>query len=220
VANRRVQGLRSCSSCTLSFRKLWLDFGGALDMAFQSSPAILNRSALRAARQLHQVLVESLLLHLFELLFPLHCTGPAFQALALYLCLSGLDLALCTRVIQTCERICQRFEVCDKLLVRPTSLLGLGGRLLDLRDKRGVLGLDLVLFRRGEEAIVDRLWLGEGGCRANRASRLCARRCALLNRSLCMSAFSALIRYVRRETRTIVAQCGGTKGKGSNALQR
>jgi hypothetical protein len=106
VASRRVRGLPSCSSCTLSFRKLWLDFGGALDMTFQSSPAILNRSTLRAARQLHQILVEPLLLHLLELLFPLHCTGPAFQALALYLCLSGLDLAVCARVIETCERVC------------------------------------------------------------------------------------------------------------------
>jgi hypothetical protein len=89
------------SGCALSFQELWLDFGGALDMAFQSSPAILYRSTLRAARQLHQVLVEPLLLYLFELRFSLHCARTALHARALYLGLSSLNRALCARIIET-----------------------------------------------------------------------------------------------------------------------
>jgi hypothetical protein len=106
VGYRVLRSGRNHSGRALSLVEFWLDFHGVLYMALQSCPSILYRSARRSARQLDQVLIEPLLLHLFEFLLALHGARPALQALALYLSLSRLDLAVCACVIETRECIC------------------------------------------------------------------------------------------------------------------
>jgi hypothetical protein len=101
IARYECPGRQWTSRRALSFQELGLDFGGALDMAFQSSPAVLYHSALGAARQLHQILVEALLLYFLELRLSLHCARSALHARALYLCLSCLHLAVCARIVET-----------------------------------------------------------------------------------------------------------------------
>lgn len=128
------------------------DFHGALNVALQCCPAVLYASA-GAACQLDQVLVEPLLLDSFNLLFPLHCTGPGLQALLLYLGLSYNDLSICASFVESWQRIGKRFEGRNKLLIRSPSLLSFRRRLLDFGDKRRVLNLLLVFLRRGKERL-------------------------------------------------------------------
>jgi hypothetical protein len=149
-ASLRSVGVCSCG--TLCFRELRAHFHGILHMILQRCPAILHTTTIRrATRQLHQILVKPLLLYLLQFLLPLLRSRSALQALALYLGLTCLDGALCADII---KRISQRFEVRDKLLIGAATLGGLGGGLLDLRDKGRVFDLLLVFLRRGEGRIV------------------------------------------------------------------
>jgi hypothetical protein len=154
--------------------------------------------------------VESLLFNLFKFLFALHGARTAFQALTLYLCLTRLDLAIGACVFDTREGICERFEVCDKLLVRPPSPLGLCGGLFDLGDEGRVLDLLFVLLGRCKGAVVEQVRPGECGCRACCTGGLCTRCCALLDWSLCKSALRPMIIHAVRRGRTMFAQLGST----------
>jgi hypothetical protein len=90
---------RSCGAlCLCEFR---LDFHGTLDMVLQRRPAILHTTTIRCAtRQLHQILIEPLLLHLLQFFLPLLCSRSALQALTLYLGLACLDCTVCANIIE------------------------------------------------------------------------------------------------------------------------
>jgi hypothetical protein len=96
--------------------KLGLDLHGALHVALEGGPAVVDSSASAGAGQLGEVLVEALHLGFVELLLAFHGTGAGFEALAADGRLVQLD------GVFGGQGIGQRLEVGDELLVGAAAL--------------------------------------------------------------------------------------------------
>jgi hypothetical protein len=132
------------------FRKLGLDLHIALHMALKRRPPVLHRILALAApsRQLYQIRIEPLLLHLVQLLPPLRRASPTLHTVQNLPRLHYPRLAdlLCSPIpiFKAWKSVCERLEVCDELLVGTSPFKRLGGGLFDSGDERGVFYLLLV----------------------------------------------------------------------------
>jgi hypothetical protein len=159
--------------------KLGLDLHGALHVALEGGPAVVDGSASAGSGQLDEVLVEALHLGLVELFLALHGARARLEALATDGCLVQLDS------VSGGQGVGERLEVGDELLVGAAAFGSRGRRLFNLADKRGMLALEAVALGRGRSRCRAVGGRGEGGRhRACSAGGLCAGCGALLDGSL------------------------------------
>jgi hypothetical protein len=159
--------------------KLGLDLHGALHVALEGGPAVVDGNASAGAGQLDEVLVEALHLDLVELFLALHGARTRLEALATDGCLVQLN------GIFGGQGVGERLEVGHELLVGAAALGSRGRRLFNLADKRGVLALEAIALGRGRSRCRAIGGRGEGGRhRTCSAGGLCAGCGALLDGSL------------------------------------